>query len=92
MGVPVVSLKGRGMVGRLSASLLHHAGLEHWIANSKDEYVEIAKSLVSEGGRTLERRMQLRNSLEHSQLADGARLSTELERIYENLRQKIKWS
>ena len=29
MGVPVISLLGTGMVGRLSASLLHHAGLEY---------------------------------------------------------------
>ena len=39
MGVPVVSLKGEGMVGRLAASLLHHAGLKQWIANSVDDYV-----------------------------------------------------
>ena len=35
MGVPVVSLQGEGMVGRISASLLHHAGLERWIANEQ---------------------------------------------------------
>ena len=44
MGVPVITLKGDGMVGRLSASLLHHAGLKHWIADDKNSYVEIAKN------------------------------------------------
>ena len=43
MGVPVISLKGEGMVGRLSASLLHHSGLEHWIANNIDSYITSPK-------------------------------------------------
>ena len=45
MGIPVVCLQGAGMVGRLSASLLHHAGLEGWIANNVDSYISIAKDL-----------------------------------------------
>ena len=89
MGVPVVSLQGEGMVGRLSASLLHHAGYERWIAGSNDEYVDIAKNLAHEGPRSNKDRLRLRNSLERSALGDGARLSSELEKIYESLRHRI---
>ena len=49
MGVPVVSMQGDGMVGRMSTSLLHHAGFEQWIANDIDNYVNIAKKLASQG-------------------------------------------
>ena len=49
MGVPVVSLQGEGMVGRLSASLLHHAGFSQWIAESIEEYVDIAQNLALQG-------------------------------------------
>ena len=49
MGVPVVSMRGEGMVGQLSASLLHHAGFGQWIANDIDAYVEIAKDLAAQG-------------------------------------------
>ena len=92
MGVPVVSLKGEGMVGRLASSLLHHAGLKQWIANSVDDYVAIAKKLALNGPRSSDERMQLRNALELSALADGKRLSTELEKIYLQLRQAINCS
>ena len=92
MGVPVVSLKGEGMVGRLAASLLHHGGLKQWIANSFDDYVAIAKKLALNGPRSSDERMQLRNALELSALADGKRLSTELEKIYLQLRKAINCS
>ena len=92
MGVPVVSLQGEGMVGRLSASLLHHAGLEQWIAKNKDSYVNIAKNLASLGPRKIQRRSELRKKMENSALADGARLSVELEKTYKFLREKISYS
>ena len=92
MGVPVVSLQGEGMVGRLSASLLHHAGLEQWIAKNKDLYVNIAKDLASHGPRKIQRRSELRKKMENSALADGARLSVELEKTYKFLRGKISYS
>ena len=92
MGVPVVSLQGDGMVGRMSASLLHHAGLDCWIANDIDSYVKIAKRLSSKGIRKDKRRLELRNTVETSAVADGARLSAELEKIYKYLRKKISYS
>ena len=92
MGVPVVTMQSAGMVGRLSASLLHHAGFEQWIASSMDAYVSIAKNLALQGPRNGEERMQLRKALERSALADGTRMSTELENIYEGLRKKINYS
>ena len=92
MGVPVISLQGDGMVGRLSASLLHHGGLEHCIASNKEEYVKSAKNFASHGPRWDQQRLRLRDGLEHSELADGARLSSELEKMYGYLRQQISYS
>ena len=89
MGVPVISLKGKGMVGRLSASLLNYSDCEKWIANNTDSYVNIAKKLATQGPRSNIKRMLLRKKLESSALADGGRLSSELEKIYEKLRQNI---
>ena len=91
MGVPVVSMRGKGMVGQLSASLLHHAGCEQWIANDIDNYVNIATNLAAQGQRESTKRIQLRNTLEGSDLANGTRLSSELERIYKTLRQEINY-
>ena len=92
MGVPVISLLGTGMVGRLSASLLHHAGLEYLIAKDIEEYVEIARHLASKGPREQGQRLNLREILQQSQVAKSARLSRELEKIYEGARQKLRYS
>ena len=46
MGVPVVALLGRRMIGRQSAALLHAAGRPEWIAATADEYVDIAMDLA----------------------------------------------
>ena len=63
MGVPVVTLKGEGMVGRLSASLLHHADCKQWIARDIDSYISIAKNLSLQGPRSNNERMRLRKKL-----------------------------
>jgi protein O-GlcNAc transferase len=46
MGVPVVALRGRTLVGRQSAALLHAHGCADWVAEQPDQYVEIALSLA----------------------------------------------
>ena len=85
------NMRGKGMVGQLSASLLHHAGFEQWIANDIDNYVNIATNLASQGRRKSTKRIQLRNALEKSDLADGTRLSRELEKIFRELRHEINY-
>ena len=92
MGVPVVALAGNGMVGRLSASLLIHGGKSDWVARDLDGYVSIASTIANEGPRDNSKRMKLRHeSVQGSALADGSRLSKELERHYFELRQKIRF-
>ena len=52
MGVPVVALAGKGMVGRLSASLLIHGNQGQWLARNKNEYIKIATNLAEKGKRS----------------------------------------
>lgn len=82
MGVPVVSLAGAGMVGRLSASVLHHGGCSSWIANSTEAYVAIAQQLAAAGPRHNQQRLGLRQQLLSSDLAAGERLARQLEQLY----------
>ena len=58
-------------------------------ATSLKDYVAIASSLAKQGPRDGADRMSLRHSVQNSALADGQRLSRELEHHYWTLRKKV---
>ncbi len=89
MGVPVISLAGAGMCGRLSASILDSAGCQDWIATTKTEYIDIAKSLAEQGARHHEERLKLRNKVKSSDLANAGRLTRALEECYASERARV---
>ena len=68
MGVPVISLAGNGMVGRLSSSILKTAGLEEWICKTKDEYIAKACIEANKGKRNETKRKELIKNLKKSAL------------------------
>ena len=76
--VSLVALAGEGMVGRLASSLLIHGDKADWVARNTNDYVSIASSLAREGPRDGMERLRLRRSMQSSALADGQRLSREL--------------
>lgn len=82
MGVPVVSLAGPGMVGRLSASVLIHANCQDWLGHCPEEYVSIAAALAAAGPRGQTARLALRKRVLESDLSNGRRLAGGLERLY----------
>lgn len=85
MGVPVVSLAGRGMVGCLSASVLAHAGCGGWIAHDAEAFVAIGQHLAALGARSAQQRLGLRQQVQSSALANGRRLARALEQAYAGL-------
>ena len=87
MGVPVITLQGEGMVGRLSSSILKSAKCSEWIAKDLVEYTNIAKELASLGPRDIESREHLRKQIKDSSLGDGRRVSIQIENV---ISQKIK--
>ena len=89
MGVPVVALAGAGMAGRLAASLLIHGDQADLVASCTDSYVKIASTLAEKGPRNSDMRLRLRKAVQNSALANGPRLSQELERKYYELRRKV---
>ena len=85
MGIPVVTLAGEGMMGRLSASILQSAGLSQWIASDIGKYVDIAVELAAKGVRPQESRYELREWIKRSPLANARRLTNALEECYSRL-------
>jgi len=82
MGVPVVTLAGRTSVSRVSASQLASLGLEDWIAESVEKYVELAVAKATDRPRLAQLRAELRGRMRRSSLTDGAGMARTLEETY----------
>ena len=85
MGVPYITLAGRPSVGRLGAAFLQCLGHSEWVANTEDEYVELAVDLASDLTRLALIRANLRNEMESSPLMDELGFTRELESIYREM-------
>lgn len=82
MGVPVVTLLGDALVGRLSASFLKPVGLGALIAKTPADYVRIAKDLAGDPTRLATLRASLRDRVARSPLCNGPARARQLERVY----------
>lgn len=85
MGVPIVALAGRAHVSRVSVSLLHHAGLDDWIASSPEEYVRIALAKSLDVDNLANVRAALRGRLRSSPLGDISLYMVELESAFRRI-------
>ena len=86
MGVPTVTMRGRGgMIGHHGELLLSMVGLSQWVASDRDEYIRIAVGLASDLIGLSRWRACLRAMLEESAIFDAARLARELELAFEHI-------
>jgi protein O-GlcNAc transferase len=70
MGVPVVSLAGHEHVSRVGTSLLTHCGMTELIAQSVDEFVEIAAGLAADAAAMQRAHATVRERFLQSQVCD----------------------
>lgn len=82
MGVPVLCIHGRGMVGGLSASILEGANISEYICKTYNEYTTKAVSLYLNGKRSREKREKFISRIEKSHFNQPKRLTANLEHIY----------
>lgn len=82
MGVPVVTLVGRTVVGRAGVSQLSNLGLTDLIANDPDEFIRIAKALACDRPRLSELRRTLRSRMQASPLTDAVGFARGVESAY----------
>jgi predicted O-linked N-acetylglucosamine transferase (SPINDLY family) len=82
MGVPVVTLRGRRMASRMSASALHRMGFDAWIAETPEQYLQIAARLAGDVERLATIRQAQRMVFATSGLMDGHRLARAVEAAY----------
>jgi protein O-GlcNAc transferase len=85
MGIPVITRAGASHVSRVGVSMLSNLGLARLIAQSDDEYVEIARSLAADLPGLNSLRRSLRNRLLGAPNTDGLRLTRHLECAYRDM-------
>jgi protein O-GlcNAc transferase len=79
MGVPVITLRGHRHSGRVGASLLTQLGLTDCIANSIEEYVQIALALASSSEHLEGLHRALRPRMAASPLCDEIAFARKME-------------
>lgn len=85
MGVPLVTLAGETATSRGGASLLHAIGLAELVAQSPQQYVEIAAGLAEDRTRLHALRSGLRDRLARSPLMDAVGFTANLESAYREM-------
>ena len=70
MGVPMVTLAGEIFSGRMGASLLTNLGRDQWIAQSEEEFVELAANIADSVSTLSADRQMQRELMEASPLMD----------------------
>jgi len=85
MGVPVVTLRGRTGVGRSGVSILSNVGLKELIAESPEQYVQIAAELAEDTVRLNDLRRTLRARMSASPLMDAPRFARDIEAAYRRM-------
>ena len=85
MGVPVVTLRGDRHAGRVGSSLLTQIGLTDLIANSVEEYLEIALALAGHPRRLEDLRRALRPRMAASSLCDGGAFARKMEAAFRTM-------
>ncbi len=84
MGVPFVTLRGQRAAGRMVASVLTQTGLRNWIADTQEQYRELAVRMALERSRFAQLRTHLRERL-RTTLCDGVTFTRNLETAYRNM-------
>src|SRR5262249_13145728 len=79
VGVPVITLAGDLPVGRAGVTLMSNLGMPELIAQSRDEYVQIAARLAGDAAGLAKRRASLRNRMKASPILDCARFTRDFE-------------
>jgi len=85
MGVPVVTLMGRGFAARVCGSLVSAAGLPELVTHSIEDYVSLAVALGHDAPRVAELKRRLAANRDSCVLFDTPLLVTRLETLYREM-------
>ena len=82
MSTPMITLAGTNYVSRVGVSLLSHLGLEKYIANTNDEYVDKTVALARNPMELKLLHKTIRSKFINSELYDSAKFTKTIETAY----------
>ncbi|MBM3571557.1 MAG: tetratricopeptide repeat protein [Alphaproteobacteria bacterium] len=85
MGLPLVAMRGQRMIARQSASLLQAICRAEWIAETPEQYREIAHRLAHAPAVLAAYRAEQRGRIKQSPLTDARRFAANLEAVYRDM-------
>ncbi|MGI9211734.1 MAG: tetratricopeptide repeat protein, partial [Methylococcaceae bacterium] len=85
MGVPLITLAGHHMAGRMGAAIVAGIGRPEWIARDPQEFVSKMVALARDVPTRTELRHTQRERMRASPLCDGAGLARTLETCFERM-------
>jgi len=88
MGVPTITLKGNKHSNRVGASIMTHVGLEEFIAENEQDYINTAKNLSNHTENLAKIRSGLRQQMKNSPLCDDKLFARSIEKVYIDLWEK----
>jgi predicted O-linked N-acetylglucosamine transferase (SPINDLY family) len=89
MNTPIITLAGSSYVSRVGVSLLSNLGLEKYIANSKEEYVQKVIDLANNKTELKLLHQTLRLRMLNSDLANSSSFTTNIETAYKDMINKF---
>ncbi len=89
MNTPMITLAGSNYVSRVGVSLLSNLGLEKYIANTTDEYVQKVVDLANNPSELKELHQTLRIRMLNSDLANSVSFTHNVEAAYEDMVNKF---
>jgi predicted O-linked N-acetylglucosamine transferase (SPINDLY family) len=82
LGVPVAAIAGNRSISRGGVSLLRNLGMDDWIADSEESFVEMIQRQIAEPQRIALLRAELPARMRASPLMDGPRFARNVERVF----------
>lgn len=82
MGVPVITLRGHSLPGRVSASLLEAVGFGGWVAETPAEYTRLPLTILGNLPALVRLRAELRGRMALSPLGNVGAYTAMVERVY----------
>lgn len=89
MGVPVLTLRGDRHVGRVGASLVHRVGLDAFIAETEEDYLNKAIAHASDTKALSALRLDMRQRVQQSPLCDPKLFTKHIENAFSYMWERL---